>query len=516
MKGERGDAPGPSSTSLVVGGGVNGAGIARDAAGRGLKVLLCEKDDLAQGTSSRSGKLVHGGLRYLEYYEFRPGPRGADRARGAAARGAAHHLADALRPAARARSSARPGWSAWACSSTTIWAAASACRRPAPRPAPRPEGKPLQPEFATRLRVFRLLGRRCAPGGAQRARRQEPGAAVLTRTAASAPAAWTASGRSELADRRDGQPPTVRARCVVNAAGPWVEQVLGRQLGVTAAAAGPLWSRAATSSRASSGTGRRPILLQNTDKRVIFVNPYEDDLALCGTTDIPVRGRAGGRGDRRGRDRLPARVHQPLLPAPGEARGHRPQLLRRPAALRRRRGEPLGGDPRLRVRRRRRGRQRPPLLSVFGGKITTYRKLAEHALDKLRPFFPQWAGLDRRAQLPGGDMPDADFDAGWPRPAAAIPGCRSRWPATMPASTARGRPGPGRGQALADLGRHFGAQLYEREARYLVEHEWAKTAEDILDRRTKHGLQLTAAQKAAFADWLVQQSAPVPPALATA
>jgi glycerol-3-phosphate dehydrogenase len=145
----------------------------------------------------------------------------------------------------------------------------------------------------------------------------------------------------------------------------------------------------------------------------------------------------------------------------------------------------------------------PPLLSIFGGKITTYRKLAEHALDKLKPFFPHLGNAWTAATpLPGGDLPQADFERWLVGFAALRP-----W---LPPALARhyARLYGTRAEALlagaadmADLGHHFGALLYEREARFLAAEEWAETAEDVLDRRTKHGLHLSAAERAAFADW---------------
>ena len=169
---------------LVVGGGINGAGVARDAAGRGLSVLLCEKDDLAQGTSSRSGKYIHGGLRYLEYYEFRL-VREALIEREVLLE-AAPHIIWPMRFVLPHSPEQRPAWLIrLGCSSTTIWAGASACRRPVPSTCGRqPEGKAIRPEFSTRLRVLRLLGRRCAPR-ARSTRSMPPSAVptVLTRTA---------------------------------------------------------------------------------------------------------------------------------------------------------------------------------------------------------------------------------------------------------------------------------------------------------------------------------------------
>ena len=154
---------------------------------------------------------------------------------------------------------------------------------------------------------------------------------------------------------------------------------------------------------------------------------------------------------------------------------------------------------------------RAPLLSVFGGKITTYRKLAEHALDRLRPVLPThgpaWTAA---APLPGGDMPDADFERlAAPASACSGPGCRralarhyGRLYGTRAGACWRAP------RASSDLGRHFGGLLYEREARFLCAEEWAQTADDILTRRTKHYLHLTQAERRAFSAWLAAQSPP--------
>ena len=224
--------------------------------------------------------------------------------------------------------------------------------------------------------------------------------------------------------------------------------------------------------------GSQAYLLQNTDKRVIFVNPYEGDLALIGTTDIPVEGRPEDASIDAGETAYLLDVLARYFTRPARPGRHRPQLQRRPAALRRQCRESLGGHPRLRVRRRAQGAcaGTAPLLSVFGGKITTYRKLAEHALDKLAPFFPKlgpaWTAI---GPMPGGDLPDADFD-GWLRKFQSA----HAW---LPAPLAHhyGRLYGTRAVALlegasdmADLGQHFGGLLYEREARFLVRHEWAR------------------------------------------
>ena len=268
------------SISLVIGGGINGAGIARDAAGRGLSVLLCEKDDLAQGTSSRSGKLVHGGLRYLEYYEFRL-VREALIEREVLLQ-AAPHIIWPMRFVLPHSPEQRPAW---------LVRLGPVPLRPSRRPqaaarhpqrstcAPRPEGAPIKRRLQARLRIFRLLGRRCPPRRAQRARRagarrRHPHA----HGRASRRGARTAIGIVELKDAETGGRDTVKARVLVNAAGPWVEDVLGRVARLNS-------SRRVRLVKGSHivvpkfWEGRQAYLLQNNDKRVIFVNPYEDDLA---------------------------------------------------------------------------------------------------------------------------------------------------------------------------------------------------------------------------------------------
>ena len=241
--------------------------------------------------------------------------------------------------------------------------------------------------------------------------------------------------------------------------------------------------------------GPHAYLFQNHDKRVIFVNPYEDDLALIGTTDIPHEGKPEDVSvDDREIDYLLAAVNRYLkVPLIRDNIVHKFSGVRplyddnaaNPSAVTRDYVFDVDGTP--------------PMLSVFGGKITTYRKLAEHALDKLKPFFPAMKdGWTAGAALPGGGMPDGDFEAylrgfaathSWlPQPLAYH---YARLYGTMAQSVI------GDATALSGLGRHFGGQLYEREIAYLQGAEWARTADDVLDRRTKHGLHITPEQRAA-------------------
>jgi glycerol-3-phosphate dehydrogenase len=490
---------------LVVGGGINGAGIARDAAGRGLKVLLCERDDLAQGTSSRSGKLVHGGLRYLEYYEFRL-VREALIEREVLLR-AAPHIIWPMRFVLPHSPEQRPAWLVRL--GLFLYDHLGGRKILPPTRAidlPRdPVGKPIKPEFRrafeysdcwvddARLVVLNALDA------------EKRGAKILTRTEVIGGkrdgGTWTVT----LRDRRSGSESRVTAGCIVNAAGPWVEQALQGFAGTSSSRRVRLVKGSHLVTR-KFWEGDQAYLLQNDDKRVIFVNPYEGDLALIGTTDIAVEGSPEeARIDDREIDYLLGVLKRYFTAPPSRAEivhtfsGVRPLYddnAENPSAVTRDYifdidpKEPAAGNA--------------PILSVFGGKITTYRKLAEHSLDRLRPAFPKMGQTwTAGAHLPGGEIPGAGFDR-W------LEGFRAR-NAFLPAALARhyGRLYGTRAdelldgaRSLPDLGRHFGALLYEREVDFLRRKEWAIDAEDILDRRTKHGLHLTADERAAFTAWL--------------
>jgi glycerol-3-phosphate dehydrogenase len=484
---------------FVIGGGVNGAGIARDAAGRGLSVVLAEKDDLAEGTSSRSGKLIHGGLRYLEYREFRL-VREALAEREVLLRNAPHIIWP-MRFVLPHSPADRPAWLIRL--GLFLYDHLGGRRR---LPGTRTldlrrdaEGAPIEDTFARGFEYSdcwvddaRLVVLNAVDAA-------ERGATVLPRTAVLSArreaGAWTVTTRAAGGTTR-----TFRARALVNAAGPWVSDVVTRVTG----------SNSTRKVRLVKGShlivpkfweGSHAYLVQNTDRRVIFINPYEGDRALIGTTDIPYEGRAEDvAADEREIDYLIAAVNRYFK-----------EKLRREDVLHTFSGvRPLFDD----------GKGNPsavsrdyvfdlddgdgtPLLNVFGGKITTYRELAERGMARLAGVFPamgpDWTD---RAPLPGGDMEGADYVAFEARVKAEIP-----W---LPRNLRRhyGRlygtrlsriVGTARG--LDGLGRHFGGTFYEAEARHLVAEEWARTADDILWRRTKHGLHLDPAERAAFAEW---------------
>lgn len=485
---------------FVIGGGINGAGVARDAAGRGLSVVLAEKDDLAQGTSSRSGKLVHGGLRYLEYYEFRL-VREALIEREVLLN-AAPHIIWPMRFVLPHSPEDRPAWLVRL--GLFLYDHLGGRKK---LPGTRtlnlhrdPEGAPILDQYRrgfeysdcwvddARLVTLNAVGA------------AEKGALVLTRSPVTSArredGAWTVTTQNSVT----GEARTFRARCVVNCAGPWVSDVIGRVAG----------SNSTRNVRLVKGShiivpkwwaGSNAYLVQNHDKRVIFINPYEGDLALIGTTDIPWEGRAEDVAIAESEiDYLLAAVNRYFK-----------EKLRRQDVLHSFSGvRPLFDD----------GKGNPsavtrdyvfdldetggaPLLNVFGGKITTYRELAERGLHRLKHIFPKM-GPDwtHGAPLPGGEMPDADYET-------FANGLREAYP-WMPRDLVqhygrlygvRTKDLVGKATDLTGLGRHFGSTLYEAEVRYLVAKEWALTAEDILWRRTKHRLHLTEAEQAAFADW---------------
>jgi len=492
---------------FVIGGGINGAGIARDAAGRGLSVLLCEKDDLAQGTSSRSGKLVHGGLRYLEYYEFRL-VREALIEREVLLE-SAPHIIWPMRFVLPHNPADRPAWLVRL--GLFLYDHLGGRKRlPGTRTLDlrtAPEGAPIKPAYGKAFEYSdcwvddsRLVVLNALDAG-------KSGARILTRTACSSIRRRGDLWHVEMTDTETGAKTEVNARCVVNTAGPWVNDVIGRIAGLN--------SR--RSVRLVKGShivvpkfweGRQAYLVQNPDKRVIFINPYQNDLALIGTTDIPYEGRPEDvAADRNEIAYLLKSVNRYFKQQLSEGdilhsfSGVRPLYddnAENPSAVTRDYIFELDG-----------GKGEAPLLSVFGGKITTFRKLSEHALERLKPFFPKMGpAWTARAHLPGGDMADADFDQFLGDLRA-----RYRW---LPADLAKhyARLYGTRtyeliddATSLDDLGTAFGPLFREREARFLIETEWARTAEDLIERRTKHGLHMSEAEKRAFSGWLEGQQA---------
>jgi glycerol-3-phosphate dehydrogenase len=463
---------------LVIGGGINGIGIARDAAGRGLRVALVERDDLGSATSSASSKLIHGGLRYLEQYEFRLVAEAL--AEREILLRIAGHLTRPMRFVMPHVPELRPRWMI----RTGLFLYDHLARRsmlPASE-AIRLDASPWSSGLKPHLKHgfaysdCRVDDARLVVSNAMDARAR--GARILVRTeclgARRTAQGWSISlsGGEEIA-----------ARAVVNAAGPWVKSVLN----------GPLAQPSSESVRLVRGShmvvprlyeGDHAFILQNDDRRVIFMIPYEERFTLLGTTDVAESGSEPGTGTEAEFDYLCRAVNRyvarPVTPADAVWRywGTRPLYddgTNDPSAITR--------DYTLKVDDE---NGRAPVLSVFGGKLTTYRKLAEHALDKLTGYLPAMgAAWTHRAPLPGSDFADRDQAQ-----AEAV----SKYPA-VPQEIVRAvfrRHGTLAAEVLGDgdTGPHFGAGLTEREVLYMREHEWALTVQDVVWRRSKAGLHL--------------------------
>ncbi|WP_017931988.1 glycerol-3-phosphate dehydrogenase [Robiginitomaculum antarcticum] len=489
---------------LVIGGGVNGCGIANDAAGRGLSVTLCEMGDLAGATSSNSSKLIHGGLRYLEHMEFRL-VREALREREVMLRKAPH----------------------------IVW----------PLRIVLPHHDELRPAWMLRLGLFiydNLGGRKTLPGTKTRNLLKEPHLSILkdnmtkgfefsdcwvddarlvvlnavqaARSGANILPRVKCSALSRGADGMwtavlDGQAPhasgqiTIRARAVVNAAGIAVDEILETALP----------GRQEDHLRLIKGShivtrklyeGDHLYMFQNADDRIIFCIPYENDYTLIGTTDAPYDPADGP-------PKISDSERDYLIGAANE-------YLKTPISVSDIAWDYAGVRPlydnkkddasevtRDYVFDLEGSDTEAPILSIFGGKITTYRELSEHALQKLSKFFPDAGGdWTEHAVLPGGDIPGGDFERFEVQMQRHYKWIDKtllhrllRCYGTLIHDVLENC------QGQNDMGKHFGAGLYEREVEYLIDNEWAMSANDVLWRRTKRGLHMSEAERDALAAW---------------
>jgi len=493
---------------LVVGGGINGIGIARDAAGRGLSVLVVEKDDLASHTSSYSSKLIHGGLRYLEQYEFRL--VGESLAEREVLLSIAGHLVWPARFIMPHVPELRPRWmiriGLFLYDHLGVLSPAHGGRRCA---LPGSHGVSLtEPPYNSGLKRSlkhgfaysdcRVDDARLVVANALDARAR--GARILTCTACIEAHRAEGGWRARLSDGS-----TVRARAIVNAAGPWVKEVLNAQLAQPSRDDVRL-VKGSHIVVPKAYAGEHAFILQNDDKRVVFMIPYEEYYTLIGTTDVIMQGDPGS--PRASDDEIAylcraANRYVANAIAPTDVVWHyagiRPLYddgTSDPSAVTR--------DYTLRIDDE---AGKAPVLSVFGGKITTYRRLAEHALEKLAPYFPGLKGAwTAGAPLPGSDFPAgrevarADLGARYPNLPAVLLGALFRRHGTLASAVL------GDAKTESDLGEHFGAGLYERELAYLAEQEWTRSADDALWRRTKAGLHLKTAQRERVERWFAART----------
>ncbi|HRE22459.1 MAG TPA: glycerol-3-phosphate dehydrogenase, partial [Rhabdaerophilum sp.] len=486
----------------ILGGGINGCGIARDAAGRGLKVYLCEQDDLASGTSSWSTKLIHGGLRYLEYYEFRL-VREALIEREVLW-GIAPHIIAPLRFVLPHHRGLRPAWllrlglflydhlgGRKRLEGTCTLDLAS-----------HPAGRPLKPGFGTAFEYSdcQVQDSRLVVLNAMDARAR--GATIETRTrmmeARREDSHWAVTVEDAHGRR------TVRAKALVNAGGPWVAEVLDGRIHVESHARVRLVKGSHIVTRKVFDHDKAYIF-QNADGRIIFAIPYERDFTLIGTTDL----------DYSGDPKAVSASEEEIVYLCAAASEYFARPVTREDVVWSFSGvRPLYDDGASKAQEATRdyvltldaSDGKPPLLSVFGGKITTYRRLAEAALAKLSPHLlmqGQPAGWTGRSALPGGDFAVDGL-------LALVEEILARYPFLEPETAARYARTYGRAtfnwlgfaKDERDLGEAFGAGLSAREIRYLVEHEWARSGEDVLWRRTKLGLHLTPAQRGRVAEFV--------------
>jgi D-erythritol 1-phosphate dehydrogenase len=484
---------------LVVGGGINGVGIARDAVGRGLSTLLVERDDLACATSQWSTKLVHGGLRYLEHYEFRL--VGESLAEREVLLAQAPHLIEPLSFVLPHEPHLRPAWMirAGLFLYDRIGGRMSLPRSFAVNLDGSRWGAGLQRRF-TKGFVYadaRVDDARLVVATAMAAR--EKGADIRTGTRFEGAVRDNGSWRATIIDGR-GNATEVRAKAIVNAAGPWVARVLDT-IGAAPAAAGVRHVKGSHIVVPRIHAEDHAYILQNADKRIAFVIPYQGRYSLIGTTDVCVDAYEKPEISLEETDYLIELVNRylerPLVrnDVVWTYSGVRPLYddgESDPAAVTR--------DYVLKVDAGAEGTQ-PPVLSVYGGKLTTYRKLAEAALEDLRRYFPAMSGAwTARDVLPGGDLPNRDREA-YVASLAARHGSLQKTLVTdlVRRHGTRATEVLGDAKTRADLGREFAENLTEREVDYMVRQEWARRADDILWRRTKCGLGATAEQHATLA-----------------
>ena len=491
----------------IIGGGINGAGIARDAAGRGLRALLLEQNDLASGTSSASTKLIHGGLRYLAQ-----GSVGLVRealAEREVLMRIAPHLVHPMRFVLPAEAADRPAWMLRL--GLALYDHLGGRRT---LPGTRaidfhadPVGAPLKPHFCRGFEYSdctvddaRLVVVNTLDAAAY-------GASIRTRTRvvrAERAAEWTL-----MLDAR-GRRDVTTARVLVNAAGPWLARVAESVLALPR----PLPVRLVKGSHivvARLFAHDRAYILPVPDGRIIFARPFGDAFTLIGTTDEDFAGDPATAGVAPHDitylcDAMNGYLRRPIGPD---------DVVNAFAGVRALfdDGAKLARDTtREYVLTLDRGGGQAPLLTVYGGKITTYRRLAEAALDKLAQVLP--ASPASSASSPsspwtaGRPLPGGDFAPG--RDADLVAEMRGAWPflaagharRLVEAYGTRVRQVLDGIRTVDDLGPRFGADLTGAEIRYLMRHEWAETAEDVLWRRSKLGLVLTKEQRDAVARFM--------------
>lgn len=496
---------------LIIGGGINGAGIARDAAGRGLSVLLCEQGDIGGATSSASSKMIHGGLRYLEHYEFRLVAEAL--AEREVMLKIAPHLTRPLRFVMPHVATLRPAWMVRL--GLLLYDTLGKLHRNSTLPASTsldlrrsPYGAALREGFVRAHVYSDVMDDDARLTLATVRAAHELGADIQPRTRCVAAHREGDVWHVTLQDRDSTR--TVMARALVNAAGPWVAELLA----CLQPASVPDQHRPTVQLIKGSHIvvprlypGEHAWLLQNDDRRVIFLLPYEDQYTLIGTTEVKLASLDAARHPQASAAEIdylcravnrffrhtlhPADVvwhYAGMRPLYDDGHGNPADVTRDYTLL-------LDGTAPL-----------APLLSIFGGKLTTHRKLAEAALERLAPWFPAMGpAWSDRQPLPGGDFSDfnalhADLCQHYPQlPADWLRQLAHRHGSRAERVLAGAR-------TPAELGTDFGGGLYQREVEYFIAHEWADSAEDVLWRRGKFGLHMSAVQREELFRWFIAHS----------
>ncbi|WP_222875910.1 glycerol-3-phosphate dehydrogenase [Terrihabitans soli] len=492
----------------IIGGGVNGCGIARDAAGRGFAVYLCEQNDLASGTSSASTKLVHGGLRYLEQYEFRL-VREALHEREVLLN-IAPHIVRPLRFILPHHEGLRPRWLLRL--GLFLYDALGGRKRLPPSRAidltRSVAGRPLKDVFSSGFEYSdcwvedaRLVVLNAVDAKAN-------GASINPRTKCVSAKRDKDLWRVVVVGP-DGKRQTIHARTLVNAAGPWIGAVLHKQIKAKAAAPVRLVKGSHIVVPKLFGHDRAYIF-QNADGRVEFAIPFEKQFTLIGTTDQDFRGDPA--------DAAASKAEVDYLCRSASAYFGQP-VKRKDVVWSYSGVRPLYDDGSNKAQNATRDyvlklegqKGEAPLLNIFGGKITTYRRLAEEAIEKLEPHLGRTRTWTSRTPLPGGN-----FAPG--RAPLMARDLRMRFPFLTPSLAHRlvnsyGTRAPmilGHARSMRHLGESFGAELTAAEVRYLTEQEFAVSSEDILWRRSRLGLHVTSRDRKALETYLKRQASARP------
>jgi len=487
---------------IVIGGGINGAGIAADAAGRGLSVLLLEAEDLACATSSASSKLIHGGLRYLEHYEFRLVSEAL--AEREVLLKMAPHIAFPMRFRLPHQPHLRPAWMI----RIGLFMYDHLGKRTS-----LPASKGLRFGADSTLKPSIVRGFEYSDCWVDDARlvvlnAQEvvaKGGEVRTRTKVTRARRENGQWTVEALDAVTGKTLTWQAKGLANATGPWVKQFIDDGLKLPSQY-GIRLIKGSHIVVPRVHNGQYAYILQNEDHRIVFVIPWMDEFSIIGTTDVEYHGDPKAvHIDEQETDYLlnvyNDHFKKPLSRADivwsysgvrplCDDESDSPQAVTRDYTL------AVTDD-----------HGKAPLLSVFGGKLTTYRKLAEHALDKLHKYYPNAKGAwTKGTVLPGGDFTGDrdDYAAQLRRKYAFLPESLARRYSRTYGSHSELI--IKNAASLADLGEDFGHGLYAAELQYLVDKEWVVSLDDAIWRRTKLGMWLDETQKQRVGEWLTQHA----------